>query len=191
MCPPEQALESVVRYLAAAGRDGQHYVEALELMNKAQDETKGREDSQVAAPGQPLPTQPIDFGQDSSSSQDGVTAASCAAWNTEGHFETATLEQVTACLDTGVDLEVRNDSGFAPLHLAASRTENPAVIEALLDAGADLEARDREQGATPLGLAAGNNENLAVIEVLLAAGAKRLGISRTSVIRWLGPPKGS
>ena len=33
---PEQALESVVKYLAAAGRQGQHYVEALELMNKAQ-----------------------------------------------------------------------------------------------------------------------------------------------------------
>ena len=28
---PERALESVVRYLAAAGREGQHYVEALEL----------------------------------------------------------------------------------------------------------------------------------------------------------------
>ena len=26
---PEQALESVVRYLAAVGRDGEHYVEAL------------------------------------------------------------------------------------------------------------------------------------------------------------------
>ena len=36
---PEQALEAVVRYLAAAGREGQHYVEALELMNTVQAES--------------------------------------------------------------------------------------------------------------------------------------------------------
>ncbi len=33
---PEQALESVMRYLAVSGRGGQHYVEALEVMNRAQ-----------------------------------------------------------------------------------------------------------------------------------------------------------
>ena len=131
---PEQALESVVRYLAAVGRAGQHYVEALELMNAVQ------------------------------------AAAICKKWNTEGYFETATLEQVTACLDTGVDLEARNDSGFAPLHRAAARTENPAVIDALLNAGADLEARENA-GSTPLHHAVRNTENPAVIEALLNAGA--------------------
>ena len=39
---PEQALEAVVRCLAAVGRDGQYYVEALELMNTVQAESEGR-----------------------------------------------------------------------------------------------------------------------------------------------------
>ena len=37
---PEQALNAVVKYLAAAGREGRHYAEALELMNKAQAEVE-------------------------------------------------------------------------------------------------------------------------------------------------------
>ena len=61
---PERALESVVKYLAASGREGQHYLEALELMNKMQ------------------------------------MAVSCKGWDTEEYFKTATLEEVTACLDT-------------------------------------------------------------------------------------------
>ena len=32
---PDQALESVVKYLAVSGREGQHYLEALALMNMA------------------------------------------------------------------------------------------------------------------------------------------------------------
>ena len=44
------------------------------------------------------------------------------------------------------------------------------MIEALLAAGADPNARD-EYGGTPLRSAAGSNENPAVIEALVAAGA--------------------
>ena len=178
---PEPALESIVKYLAAAGREGQHYVEALELMNKVQAAIEERPE---AAPGQPATTQAaIDVGDDSnilannseslgdsSSSQDGVAAVSCQGWNTEEYFETATLEEVTACLDAGADLKARDDNGWTPLHWAAGVNENPAVIEALLAAGADLKARD-EYGGTPLQNAAGINENPAVIEALLAAGA--------------------
>ena len=100
-----QALESVVTYLAASGREGQYYVEALELMNRVQ------------------------------------MAVSCRGWDTEEYFKTATLEEVTACLATGVDLEARRDSGVMPLHRAAKNTLNPAVVKALVDAGANLEAR--------------------------------------------------
>ena len=164
---PDQALESVVQYLAVSGREGQHYVEALELMNEVQ------------------------------------RAASCKGWDTEEYFKTATLEEVTACLDAGVDLKARDDAGVTPLHRAAKNAEDLDVVKALLNAGADLEARDNGKrtplhwavlnknssvlayllkvGADPkardkddqtlLHYAVENNENLAVVEILLNTGA--------------------
>ena len=59
---------------------------------------------------------------------------------------------------------------MTPLHWAARGNENPAVIAALVDAGADLKART-EGGLTPLHWAARGNENPAVIAALLDAGA--------------------
>ena len=94
----------------------------------------------------------------------------CEEWNTKEFFQTATVEQVTACLAAGADVHMRGEDGFTPLHFAAQFNENPAVIEALLAAGANLEAR-AEGDYTPLHFAAGFNENPAVIETLLAAGA--------------------
>ena len=130
---PDQALESILKYLAVSGRGGQHYVEALALMNKVQ------------------------------------TAVSCKGWDTEEYFKTATLEEVTACLDTGVDLNARDDAGATPLHRAAQNTENLDVIKALLNAGAGLEARDKYEN-TPLHYAVWN-KNIDAIEALLNAGA--------------------
>ena len=62
------------------------------------------------------------------------------------------------------------NGGRTPLHLAAQNNANPAVIGALLTAGAGLETRD-DDGRTPLYLAAWYNANLATIEALLAGGA--------------------
>ncbi len=141
---PEQALESIMTCLAAAGRDAPHYVEALELMNKAQAEIEERT---AAAFRQTATTQAaMDFGDDSSTSasQDGVAGMSCAEWNTQAYFETATVEDVTACLDAGADPAATNDAGVTPLHWAAFRNPNPAVIEALIAAGAILNVRDEE-----------------------------------------------
>ncbi len=131
---PEQALESVVRYLTVAGRGGKNYTEALKLMNKLQ--------AQV----------------------------SCKGWETEGYFKKTTIEEVSSCLATGINLEVRNDSGLTALHRAAAKTVNPAVVEALHKAGADLEAQDKND-YTPLVFAAIHNENPRVISTLLKAGA--------------------
>ena len=94
----------------------------------------------------------------------------CKKWNTEKFFRKATVEDVTACLAAGADLEARDKDKATPLHYAAYQNENPAVIETLLKAGADLEARTKWE-ATPLHFAAGANENPAVIETLLKAGA--------------------
>ena len=83
---------------------------------------------------------------------------SCEGWDTAAYFETATLEQVTACLEAGnVDLEAGKASGLTPLHAAATHAEDPAVIQALLDAGAQIEATDTVLGATPLSLAIRDN----------------------------------
>ena len=46
-----------MKYLTATGREGRHYVEALELMNKAQDAIEGRKELPAASTGQPLTVQ--------------------------------------------------------------------------------------------------------------------------------------
>ena len=133
---PEQALESIVTYLEAVGRDGPHYVEALAVMSNAQ------------------------------------TKISCDGWGDDRYFKTATLEQVTACLETGTkDVNAENDAGWTPLHEAAYYNSNPAVTEALLAAGADVNAEDND-GWTPLYMAAniGTRDRSAVIAVLRPAG---------------------
>ena len=89
-----------------------------------------------------------------------LPAPDCEKWNTE-FFKTATLEQVTACLEAGEDVNARDEDGFTPLHSAAWLNENPAMIEALLAAGADVNARGELLGGTPLHWAAEDNENLA------------------------------
>ena len=100
------------------------------------------------------------------------------AWNTEAFFRAATVEDVTACLAAGADLEEEADDDYRPLHTAARYNDNPAVIEALVAAGADLEAKSDNgfwsvevDQQTPLHLAAEFNEKPAVIEALVAAGA--------------------
>ena len=130
---PDQALESVVKYLAVSGREGQHYLDALALMNKVQ------------------------------------MAVSCKGWDTEDYFKTATLEDVAACLDTGVDLNARDDAGTTPLHRAAKNTENLDVIKALINAGADIEAKDNDK-ETPLYWATAYNNPVA-FKALIEVGA--------------------
>ena len=67
-----------------------------------------------------------------------AVAQSCQGWNTAKFFETATVEQVRACLSAGENPNEQDTQGLTALHRAARDTAGPAVIEALLDAGANL-----------------------------------------------------
>ena len=59
---------------------------------------------------------------------------------------------------------------MTPPHRAAMFSESPAMVAALLNTGAELEARDK-RGWTPLHLAAGFSKSSAVVMALLDAGA--------------------
>ena len=54
--------------------------------------------------------------------------------------------------------------------MAAAHNNNPHVIEALLEAGADLTGKDR-YGRTPLHVASAYNHNPKIVEMLLSVGA--------------------
>ena len=68
------------------------------------------------------------------------------------------------------DINARDKDKRTLLHFAAGWSESPAVIELLLDKGANIEARDAKCN-TPLFLAAEITKTPAIIEVLLDKGA--------------------
>ena len=98
------------------------------------------------------------------------TTPSCEYWTIE-FFRTATVEEVTACLDAGADPMAREAySERTPLHLAAIASTSPEVIAVLLAAGADVNAR-ADFGETPLEAALRSEASgePAVLEALLVA----------------------
>ena len=68
---------------------------------------------------------------------------SCKGWNTAKFFESATVDEVRACLSAGRDPNEVDRQGLTALHRAARDTSDPAVIEALLDAGANPRVSSR------------------------------------------------
>ena len=95
----------------------------------------------------------------------------CADWNSKEYFQAATVEDVSACLASGVGPKTVDEHGDTPLHWAAAFNKNPAVIATLLDAGADIKAQGK-LGWTPLHSATYFRNNPAVIPLLLDAGAE-------------------
>ena len=91
-------------------------------------------------------------------------------------FEAAkegSVEEVRAALEAGADVNAQDDLflSMPPLMHAARRNPNPDVVRVLLDAGAELEARDWLWGMTSLAHAAWSNDNPDVVRLLLDAGA--------------------
>lgn len=95
----------------------------------------------------------------------GVT---CEGWNTGVFFLSADAAAVSRCLKVK-NPNARSQKGFTPLHWATAWSTTPAVVKALLDAGAELNVRG-ENGLIPLHMAA-VSKNPAVVTALLEAGA--------------------
>ncbi|MEM6326226.1 MAG: ankyrin repeat domain-containing protein [Bacteroidota bacterium] len=87
--------------------------------------------------------------------------------------EAETAEHVRCAIDAGADVNapVPNEGGATPLHIAAG-WDRAEVVRALLDAGAEMEARD-EGGMTPL-LSAADGPGTEALRLLLNAGADPL-----------------
>ena len=100
---------------------------------------------------------------------DGDTPLHLAAWS-----ENAPSELADILFQSGADVNAVNGRGNTPLHFAAER-ENMQIAVALIDAGADVNARGDESDQTPLHLAMENfrdkNKQIQVVKALLDAGA--------------------
>jgi len=83
-----------------------------------------------------------------------------SSWEVQVQFwETATVDTVSDCLNSGANVNARDDYGGTPLLMAATRNENPEVLILLLDAGVDGTAVN-DDGETPFDRAK-DNEALA------------------------------
>ena len=109
----------------------------------------------------------------------GALASGCGDWENDEAVEfwrTASVETVTACL-TDVDFSKpgRGDAS-KPLIMAARYSNDPAVVRALIRAGARMGPDDSEGGNYTIALheAAKHNKNPAIVDVLLEHGVRFL-----------------
>ena len=99
----------------------------------------------------------------------GQSSPDCSQWLIGEFWQKAKAEDVKRCLAAGADANARDDLGRKPLHRAAARG-TAETINALVAAGADIDARGGKYGRTPLHWAAMFGK-LETINALLQAGA--------------------
>lgn len=92
-------------------------------------------------------------------------------WQSSDGWESVTVEEVKAWIATGADLAQIDEQGWTPLHWAARTVKDPAIIQALVKAGANINARTDLTRGQPLHSAARANTNPAIISALIEAGA--------------------
>ena len=80
------------------------------------------------------------------------------------------VDQLQACLQAGVDVNLANKRRWTPLHSAARYSPDAGMVRMLIRAGADVDAKNRS-GDTPLHWAAAENPAVDVVNVLIDAGA--------------------
>ena len=116
----------------------------------------------------------------SAASPPAVGSTGCAGYakplnRAESFWRQAEEQQVRACIRRFGVAPSDNEENLMPLHLAAWFSGNPAVITALLQGGAEPNAKldaKSAQGATPLHIAAKFNSNPAIFQALLNGGAE-------------------
>lgn len=86
------------------------------------------------------------------------------------NWKKATVEKVKAAISDGTDVNGRDKNGMTPL-MNAVQNKNPAVAKLLIDAGADVNACDNDNG-TSLMYVTAFNANLKTADFLIKAGAK-------------------
>ncbi|MCY3872931.1 MAG: ankyrin repeat domain-containing protein [Rhodobacteraceae bacterium] len=96
----------------------------------------------------------------------------CQAWNSddsellESFWSNVPPGFVLTCLETGADVGTRdNEHGATPLHWAAVFSQNPAVLTALIDAGANPGLKN-DDGETPLDVALRAGRSAEIITTL-------------------------
>ena len=95
--------------------------------------------------------------------------SNCSLWNIREFFSDATSSEVSECLKRGADPDAREkQGGGTPLHIGANQGRIE-VVRALLGAGANVNARERD-GWTPLHYAAIRGHT-GIAKTLIAAGA--------------------
>lgn len=96
---------------------------------------------------------------------------SCADSLTGDFYKKVIPINLDRCLDEQPALiKLTTSGGLTALHLAAGNTQEPEIINILINAGANIETKSSE-GFTPLHIAAAHNTNPTITKAFLDAGA--------------------